>query len=1056
VTNPATGVVRIATSNENGAYIVPQLTPGNYSISVEKQGFGAEKRDNVQLEVNQSITLDFKLGVATAAQTVTVTGATPMLNTTSSTLSDVINHDATVDLPLNGREFTQLTLLTPGVAPVQTSQQAAFVIALGAGGISPSVNGQRGEQNNFTMDGVLNNATFTNTWAIAPPPDAIQEFNVQSHITDAQFAISSGSNINVVTRSGTNDFHGALWEFLRNDALDAQTFPESARLPYRQNQYGVYLGGPVWIPHVINGKNNTWFSLYWEGFRSSQSTTYLASVLTPNMVAGNFSNVLGAQIGTDDHGRPEYANEIYDPLTSVPDPANPGQYIRNPFPNNTIPSDRLNPASLQILQKYYPAPNLNVPDGVLPNLSFNGATTIASDVFGGRLDHQFTENDTLFARFNRSNQHRTSPEALPTYHSTLSNYAQQAVVGYTHLFDPKTILNFHYGYTYVNFAIGDEPAGAAFANSVNFTEAVPLHDGIQLGPQLSIANGYAGVNQTIDPFGPIETMDYHLDLSKVISHHTLGIGGMYYHLRSYDDGWFANSAFTQNATSESAAAGPTGFGPASFMLGTPDTYNPWVGNTGADQTINWYGLYAQDQWQVTNRLVLTAGVRWDYVSPPNFHKIVSALNVLTGQFIVTGAVPPNFPAATGPKGLFNSQWNGWEPRFGLTYQASNKTVFHSAFAILDDHNNTLIQENQGIRVSWPTATSTTLTNLDLGIPSTYINNLPPASTFLSALAPYASYGADQNNKIPYSIQYNVGIQEQLSNSMVFKLDYVGSLSRHQYIVPEANTALYPGPGTISARQPYPQYGGPFSFEWNEAPASYNALQAHLQRSFSSGLFFLASYTWSKSMDWQSDPYTNTEEDFYNLKREWGPSDYNRTQMFVLSGVYALPVGKGKAFLSRANPIAEAVAGNWNIGTIITLDSGAPFYVLAGADVANTGAPNQRADRTGENPYSAPGFSQSYHGWLNKGAFAVPASFTFGNETRNDLVGPTHRNVDFNVSKSFPFFEGAALQFRGEFFNIFNQTNYSNPDNGVQDGTFGQILSAAATGREIQFALKVVF
>jgi len=301
-------------------------------MSVVTQGFATEDRQGLQLEVKQSLTLDFKLGMASASQTVEVTGAPPALNTTSATLTDLVGHEETVDSPLDGREFTQLTLLTPGAALRTTSQQSSFTVALGAGGISPSVNGQRGQQNNFTMDGVLNNSIYTNTWAIAPPPDALQEFAVQSHITDAQFSISSGANINVVSRTGTNSFHGAAWEFLRNDALDADTFPNTFRLPYRQNQYGLYLGGPVIVPHVIDGRQNTWFSFYWEGFRSALSSAVLSSTLTPKMVAGDFSALLGAQVGSDSLGRPEYANEIYDPLTSCADPANPGNFFRDPFP----------------------------------------------------------------------------------------------------------------------------------------------------------------------------------------------------------------------------------------------------------------------------------------------------------------------------------------------------------------------------------------------------------------------------------------------------------------------------------------------------------------------------------------------------------------------------------------------------------------------------------------------------------------------------------------------------------------------------------------------------
>lgn len=1054
VTNQATGIFRTTTSDNHGHYIILQLPPGIYEVSVKKQGFATENRQNVQLEVNQSVTLDFKLAVSSVAQTITVTGAAPLLNTTSPTLSNVVDHEATVDLPLNGREFTQLTLLSPGSAPVQNGQQTTFTVALGAGGISPSVNGQQGYQNNYTMDGVLNNATYTDIWAIAPPPDAIEEFNVQAHITDAQFAVSSGANINVVTRSGTNRFRGAVWEFLRNDAFDAQTFPASARLPYRQNQYGLYFGGPLTVPHVINGKDHTWFSLYWEGFRSTQSNANLSDTLTSAMMGGDFSAVLGTKvIGTDSLGRPEYANQIYDPETSRPDPNHPKQFLRDPFPNNTIPATRLNPASLLILKKYYPAPNLNVAAGVLPNYEFNGVTAIASDVFGIRMDHRFTENDTAFARFNRSNVRRSNPEGLPTYTNLLTNYAQQAALGYTHIFSPKAILNFRYGYTYTHDFGGDEPAGAAFANSIpGFPLARPAVIGVSFGPSVTIANGYSAVSQGGNTLGPQEGMDYHADLSKIVGNHTLGVGAMYYHLRFYDDGWVDTSGFTQNATAQDGTAGPTGYGPASFLLGTLDTYVANVGNTGADQTINWYGLYAQDQWQATPRLVLVAGLRWDYVSPPNYHKIVSGLNALNGQFIVTGAVPPNFPQATGSKGYFNPQYNGYEPRFGITYNATNKTVVHGAFAMLDDHNNSLIQENQNIRLSWPVARQVSLNSLDLGIPQMFIDSIPPAASYLSSVAPYASFGANPDNKIPYSMQFNFGLQQQLSNSMAFKVDYVGSLNRHGYIAARGNTALYPGPGPVLNRVPYPQYGGPFAFAWNVQPSSYNALQAQVQKSLSAGLLFHASYTWGKSLDWMSNPYYDAQN-FYDLKADWGPSEFSFEHLFVMYGVYALPVGRAKMFLSSANRFVQAIAGDWMLSSIISLHSGQPFNVNTGADTANSGsrAGFQRPNRTGVSPYAT---AQTHSAWLNKAAFAQPASYTYGNERRDDLSGPAYRNVDFGAAKNFPLLE-STLQFRTEFFNVFNQTNYGMPNATLNSGAFGTI-NTAYSGRIVQFALKLLF
>jgi len=1053
VTNQGTSELRTTTTDSNGYYIVPQLPPGIYDISIKKQGFATDNRADVQLQVNQNATLNFTLTVSSIAQTVKVTGAPPALNTTSATLGTVIGHTATVDLPLNGREFTQLTLLTPGVAPVETGQQGVFTVALGAGGISPSVNGQRGEQNNFTMDGTLNNSLFTNIWAISPPPDALQEFNVQSHITDAQFAISTGANINIVTRSGTNEFHGSLWEFVRNDALDANTFPATKRLPYTQNQYGVYLGGPVYVPHILNGKNNTWISGYWEGFRSYLSQTILTSTLTPNMIDGNFSGVIGKQVGIDSLGRPEYANAIYDPLTSRPDPQHPGEFLRDPFPGNIIPADRLNASSIAIIKKYYPLPNLNVPDGVLPNYQFTGVTSTLSDVFGVRLDHRFKNNDSAFIRFNRSNQHVNRPEDFPTYSSSLINYSQQAAVGYTHLFNPNTILEFHYGYTYTNILTGDEPAGAAFASAIGFSSAAPAHNGISLGPQVSITNGYGGVGQTIDPLGPMEGMDYHVDLSKTIGNHTLGVGAMYYHIRGNADGWFAATNFTQNATAQDGLAGPTGYGPASFILGTLNSYNPWEGNTGSDLTANWYGLYAQDQWQITKRLEMTVGLRWDYVSPTNMHKIISALNPLNGQFIVTGAVLPYYPKATGKSTLFEPQYNGYEPRFGLNYQIAKRTVLHGAFAILDDHNNTLIQESQNFRTSWPTAIDVNLPSLDLGIPQMYLNNLPLPSSFLGPnLKPYVGRGTVPNNKIPYSIEYNGGVQQQLSNSLVMAVDYVGSVSRHEYINPLANTAMTPGPGSILNREPFPQYGGPMPFTWNDGPASYNALQASLQKSLSSGLFFMTSYTWSKSLDWASDPYCGCIVNFYNLSSNWGPSDYNRTNMFVFSGVYALPIGRGQQFVHTPSRFLQGIVGNWNIGTIVSLHSGAPFNILAGSDISNTGDPAQRAQRTGANPYAA---HQSPNAWLNTTAFTEPAQFTYGNEGRNDLTGPAYKDVDFDIYKNFPLAKRAVLEVRAEFFNGFNTTNYGNPVNNLQSPAFGKILGAAQ-GRVIQFAGKLTW
>jgi Carboxypeptidase regulatory-like domain len=1044
-----TGEQRSATSLDNGTYIIPQLPPGRYNVTVEKQGFAKETRPDVQLLVNQSATLDFKLSVAAVNQTIEVTAAPPQLNTTNATLQDVVQHQQIVDLPLNGRNFTQLTLLTPGAAPQESGQQNAFTVKQGAGAISPSVNGQRGQQNNFTLDGLLNNNIYTNTWGISPPPDALQEFNVQTHITDAQFAISSGANINIVSRSGTNQFHGDVWEFFRNDVLDARNFFDAQKPPYRQNQYGVAFGGPVI-------RNKTWFQGYWEGFRSAQSLNNFASVPTQAMRNGDFSGVLGPQIGTDSLGRPLYQNEIFDPSTSRTDPKNPANIIREPFAGNVIPANRINPTTVLTLQKYYPLPNLNLGPGALPNYQWAGGNDTSSDQTGIRVDHRFGDNDSIFGRYNRSNATLLRPEGLPTYDQSLVNYAQNVGLGYTHIFSPTVVFNVRYGWTNTNFGQFDAPSGQDFLTASNFGQLAPAKNGLALGPNMGISNGYTGVSQFAIPLGPQYNSDGHLDLSVVRGKHTVGVGAMIYHIHSFDDGWGMGPSFTQNATSQGGLVNGTGYGPASFMLGLPDSLFGFLGNTSANERGWWYGGYVQDQWQVSNKLTITAGLRYDFVPPPSYgSKIVSGLNVLTGNFLVSGSVPPLYPQPNVRKTYYDPDYKGFQPRFGVAYRASQSTVIRTGFAMFDDHNNVLVQEAQDPRISWPEGVGVSQNGLNRGLPTTYFNNLPPYASFFNPLQPLVAFGADNRNRVPYSMQYNFGIEQQLPFTSVVSLNYVGSVDRHLFIQPTANTALYPAPGPIPPRQPFPQYGGSFSFDENVGNSSYNAFQLKFQKSLSSGLNFLLSYTWSKSLDIQSEGQSGSIETIYDYKRDWGPSDFNRTHLFVFSGNYALPFGKGMTHLSRANGFTTTLLGNWNVGWIATLTSGQPYDVGTGGDIANVGGGSQRAENVG-NPNS--GFKQSIQQWFNTAAFTLPAPYTFGNEGRNNLTGPPFKNLDFITYKDFLFTERVRLQFRAEFFDIFNHPSFGLPDRTVTDANYGVITSTAIpdANREIQFALKLMF
>ena len=753
-------------------------------------------------------------------------------------------------------------------------------------------------------------------------------------------------------------------------------------------------------------------------------------------------------------GRPVVQNEIYDPGSSRPDPVNPAQVLRDPFQGNIIPPGQINAASTTILNKYFPLPNLNVAPGVLPNLSFPGVNTTASDVAGIRIDHQFKNNDTLFGRYNRSNINQNIPEATPGYVHTNTNYAQTVAVGYTHLFGTSTVLNVRYAWSDMDLLFNDEAAGAAFNSSIGFSLTGSLYP---WGPSVGISNGYTGTSQTRLPLGPQKTNEFHADLSKTIGKHTIGMGGMYYHIHSFDGVTSVSTGFAQNATAQGATAGPTGYGPASFMLGLVNNIGGYTGpGLNQDAYVNWWAGYIQDQWKASRRLTLTAGLRYDYVSPASFSASVSGLDVATGIFLISQPYLPLFPKAIGPSGFYYPQYNGFEPRFGFAYQAAPRTVARAAFAIIDDHNHNLVQEDQNLRLSWPNAVTLSVSQLNQGLPTVFINNLPAASTFTDPLHVYVGSSSNPHNRIPYSMEFNLGIEQQLSESTLLKIDYVGSLSRFQSINPRANTATRPGPGSLASRgQPYPQYGGgAIGYEENAGNGSYNGLQAELKRSLTSGLAFTASYTWSKSLDIQSDVYgASGPQDFYHLGNDWGPSNFDLRHLFVFSGVYNLPIGKGEKFLSSPNRFVEAVVGNWDVGGIVSLHTGQQFECAAGTDVANVGGGTQRCNKTG-NPYSGIGFTKGPASWVNPAAFTI-VPYTFGSERKNDLVGPSYRNVDFNARKVFPIGDRLRLEFRAEFFNIFNHTNFSLPTNNIQSNAFGKI-TASSFARQIQFGGKISF
>ena len=1120
ITNIGTNASRTVESNNVGYYTITQIPPGQYSFSVSKSGFTTSRRASVQLQVNEDLAVDFGLQPGAVKQVIEVTGAPPALKTATATLGSVVQSRQIVSLPLNGRQFTQLVLLTPGAAPKEGGQQGAFTIPIGGGGISPAVNGQRGQQNNFTLDGVLNNAIFTNVWSISPPPDAIQEFNVQSHIVDAQFSISSGANVNVATKSGTNELHGDVWEFLRNDKLDAanffDNFANQKKPPFRQNQYGFTIGGPVVLPHYDGRKHKTYFFGYWEGFRSSEGFTQFNSVPTANELGGNFSGLLtNTQEGTDALGRPIYQGQIFDPYSTrnvtagQVDPttgltAVSTGVVRDPFSGNIIPSGMLNQQALTYLKAWYPAPNFGPG---FPNLATPSSQRITSDQFGVKLDQTFGNNDTLYGGFYWSQPDEIFPTSLLIGANTAKNHARVLTLGYTHLFSSTLLATFHYGYNKSDFGTTNQPGGLDLLQATNTLAFAPVRSGIPLVPQISLAPRLGGTGQFAIPLGPIRGHEVSGDFQKIAGSHTLSAGFMLYKIHAFDDGWGNSVNFDQFPTSATLGAGnvaTTGDGLASMLLNVPSGLFAFVGNTAADEKTMWQGYYLQDKWQVSKKLSLQYGIRWDFVSPPSYknnqvsgwnpecpipaagslqtqtqiNSLIQACFLIPVPFVqpptTANPNPPSWPFPNVRKSYFDPKYNGWQPRLGFAYSVNPKTVVRGAFAIFDDHNNSLVQEAQDPRIAWPFGAGISVGPSNRGVPDLFFNALPAGASFLppSNATPALAFAADPRLKIPYSMEFNMGIQRQLATDLTLSVNYSGSQSRHLFIQPMYNAPLpsLMGPGPVAPRTPFP-FMGQFPNDFNVGVSNYNALQAELEKRFSQGLTFLASYTYSKCLSIQDEGQSGSIQNPYNWGADYGNCDFNIPQIFVFSYTYQLPFGHGRHFASGTSGVVDGIIGGWQWSGITSVQSGLPFTPTVGFDNANINpsSETQRADRV-PSVSLTPSGGQTIQEWYNTAAFAVPAPYTFGTAGRNILRGPSYTNFDMSFVKQFNITETKSLQIRADMFNIFNHSNFAPPGGGASGGfstiggasstavsspNFMRILSAAAP-REIQVALKINF
>jgi hypothetical protein len=1088
ITNLDTRIATTAKTGATGLYVFPSLPPGSYEINVRKAGFQDTVIPRISLGVQENVSSDFVLTVGSATETVTVNAdpAALLVQSTSSELGTVVGQKQIQELPLNGRNFTELLSLTPGAIPVSTAQSSgvgvndlANLAPPSAEIAQPTIGGQFNRSNLYMLDGVVNTELNTSAYIMPPIVDSMQEFKVQSHEDKAEYGGVLGGIVDVVTRSGTNRFHASAWEFVRNNVFDARdSFADVAGgvalppSPYHQNQFGLMASGPVWIPKIYNGRNRTFFLFSYEGWRFNQAAESKFWVPTDAELNGDFSNSILAQ-------------QIYDPATTRPDPNNPGEYIRDPFPGNVIPPGRIDQTAVNFIKAYFSRPNLT--GDPLGNLLVTKPSTNNSDHYMGRLDEQLGTKDSLFFRYDLLNVINLSPNTL-TQDTGASVPATNFAIGWTHVFTPKLLLENRYGQTKRPFArYLTDSAGLAPMTGLGFTSA----GGTTLG--LSSPWGSGGVNLSNTIASPV--YDLSDDVSWIHGEHNFKFGLQY--IKQGNDSNsppYGNFSFTNDTTGNPESVGTTGNSLASAFLGLPSQVNNTSTIANSNRVSAWAG-FGQDTWSVRRNLTVTYGFRLDHRRPfePSSSTVVSGPNSDGTYWIGLDQMPsacgPQGPTPCIPGGLAsvpdNNQiklspygrawsaayWTDFGPRLGIAWRPDARMVVRGGYGIVYDDLTGMEQDWKGIAGSWPAvgSVSAQVAINQLGQPLSPIeSNFATSGVALPAASPWgqSNWFFDPHHRDSRSQQWNVEIEREMTKNLALSIGYVGSKSDRLDVTGLWDTATTPGPGTpdeVQARKPFPWYQQTSFYGTDRGFSHYNSLQAKLNRHFSNGLQYLVSYTWSKTTDAGGSGWFGVEngaggssdlQNYYDLNSSRGPSALDIPQDLAISGQYELPVGRGKPYLRSG--IASWVLGNWQANSLIQLRSGQPYNMTVPGDVANIGntlswwsyaRPNQVGNPKPAHP--------NKDEWFDPSAFAVP-SFAYGNAPRNSLRSPHVADADFSLFKNFQLGEETTLSFRAEGFNVLNIQNYGTPDSGFGDPNFGKITGNVLPPRELQLGLHLQY
>ena len=1078
VVNVATNATRTVVSNEAGFFSFPALTPGTYNLKAEKTGFKTVNRPDILIQVQQSARIDVDMPVGQVSESVEVSATAALLTTENATVGTVVENKRIVELPLNGRNYLQLVSLSPNVSyGFGNSGQAGSRQGGDRTSQNISVAGQRSYFNNFTLDGVNNTDPNFNSYVIQPSVDALQEFKVQSGVYPAEFG-RQATQINVSTKSGTNQYHGALFEFLRNDKLDSKNYAfttaRPAKDPFKWNQYGFTIGGPVWIPKVFNGKDKLFFMANYEAFRQRRNVQATYDLPSAAMRTGNFSELLGRS--------PAVA--IYDPTTRAF--AADGTITAAPFAGNIIPTNRINPISTKLLE-FYPTPNL--PNAALVrNHQISQSRPINKDQFILRMDYLESSNSQWFGRYSWGDENLLNKALFLNGFQVLTN-VEQYMGSNVRVLNASMVNEFRFGYTRFFNSAGRE---LAFVRDVTTQIGIP---GVKGGapvtwgiPSVGFANFSGFGDDTEGPYAnDNNSMQFVDNFSWTHGKHSFRFGGEIRHDAFNQVGnQFARGGFgfDPDATGISGATAASRVGGndfADFLLGYAKRSESAVQIATAQFRNMSYGAYFDDVWKVTPKITVNFGLRYELTPPWEDQTgtlfTVAIPNDIRGGPVADRNLHPYFlrQGSGDPYEGINIRWpnitvkrdgtlgnrmvrtdkNDFAPRLGITWSPSSKWVVRTGAGIFYSQDTGNPRFDMARNLAGRTRVEAI--GKDLYTFQTALAGLAGGTTTANVFTPY-SFANEYNRHTPTTFMYLLNVQYELPGNQALEIGYMGNSSRHLEALRAGNEATPSPTGTIASRSPFPEFGR-LQLVDNGGYGNYNGLSAKLTKRYSAGLTYMFGYTWSKTMDTGSAIRTHDGDTLFPQNSgcrscEYGLSSFHTAHRLVNSVIYDLPFGKGRQHAIE-NRVLNAVAGGWQVSSIMAYQTGFPITMQYGKDQSNTGAGFDRPNATGISPNDIA--NRNTQKYFNTAAFVLQPFGSYGNVGRNTLIGPGVFNLDGSLLKNFYFLESKYLQFRFEAFNALNHPNWGNPSVNITNAnSFGTIGGTRGNMRQLQLALKLVF